>query len=110
MKVNRLPNKKMDFDVGSLNLHLALKVNEVIACSEAMWDYVLDYQKKHQPPPPQPRYYHPPVPYATTLDHYSKRTPLPQKSTEPDAEEPFHTALMQMTRAKFNIMLEWFEL
>lgn len=109
MRVPRLPNKKMDFDVGSLNLHLTLKVNEVLACSEAMWDYVLDYQKKHKPPPPQPHYYHPPVPYATTLDHYSKRAPQ-QKPQAPRVDEPFHTALMEMTRMKFNTMLDWFEL
>ncbi|CAL1712725.1 unnamed protein product [Somion occarium] len=92
MKINRLPNKKLDIHVGSLNLHLSLRVHEVLACSEAMWDYVLDYQRKHRK--------------QTRSNDPSK---LRKKPQEQRAAEPFHTTLMKMTRWKFNTMLEWFE-
>jgi len=40
----RLPNATMNIDVRTLNLHLALRAKEVIACSEPMWEWVLEYQ------------------------------------------------------------------
>ncbi|KAJ3810015.1 hypothetical protein F5876DRAFT_42681, partial [Lentinula aff. lateritia] len=42
----RLPNTTMNIDLRSLNLHLALRVTEILACSETMWEWVLDYQEQ----------------------------------------------------------------
>ncbi|KAF8965139.1 hypothetical protein BDZ97DRAFT_1904235 [Flammula alnicola] len=39
-----LPNTTLHIDLRSLNLHLALRAKEIIACSESMWEWVLDYQ------------------------------------------------------------------
>lgn len=37
---NTLPNRTLVFDVKSLHLHLATRVQEVLACAEAMWEWV----------------------------------------------------------------------
>ncbi|KAJ7927980.1 hypothetical protein B0H13DRAFT_1968850 [Mycena leptocephala] len=41
---NRLPNSTLNIDVRSLNMHLALRTAEIIACAESMWEWVLSYQ------------------------------------------------------------------
>lgn len=40
-----LPNTTLRMDLRTLNLHLAVRVSEIIACSEAMWEWVLQYQQ-----------------------------------------------------------------
>ncbi|KAJ3747161.1 hypothetical protein DFH05DRAFT_1392853, partial [Lentinula detonsa] len=42
----RLPNTTMNIDLRSLNLHLALRVTEILACSETMWEWVLEHQEQ----------------------------------------------------------------
>jgi hypothetical protein len=41
---SRLPNMTMNFDLKTLNQHLALRAAEILACSESMWEWVLEYQ------------------------------------------------------------------
>ncbi|KAF9267364.1 hypothetical protein L218DRAFT_995627 [Marasmius fiardii PR-910] len=43
---NSLPNQKLHVDLRSLNLHLWARVAEILACTETMWEWVLDYQRK----------------------------------------------------------------
>ncbi|TFK40860.1 hypothetical protein BDQ12DRAFT_721473 [Crucibulum laeve] len=45
-KPSRLPNKTLNIDLRSLNLHLALRTKEILACSESMWEWVKDYQSQ----------------------------------------------------------------
>lgn len=40
----RLPNSTLRMDVRTLNLHLALRTLEILACAEAMWEWVLESQ------------------------------------------------------------------
>jgi hypothetical protein len=42
----RLPNPALDVDLRSLNLHLALRVKEIVACAEAMWEWVSEFQMR----------------------------------------------------------------
>ena len=42
---NPLPNKTARLDPRTVNLLLALKVGEVLACAEPMWDWVVDFQE-----------------------------------------------------------------
>lgn len=42
----RLPNPALDIDLRSLNLHLALRVKEIVACAEAMWEWVCEFQMR----------------------------------------------------------------
>jgi hypothetical protein len=44
----RLPNPTMNFDLRTLKLHLAVRSTEVLACAEAMWEWVLEYQRLRQ--------------------------------------------------------------
>ena len=48
LNVNRLPNKTLAFDLQSLNLHLSVRVSELVACREAMWEWVLGWQEKER--------------------------------------------------------------
>ncbi|KAK0483713.1 hypothetical protein IW261DRAFT_975986 [Armillaria novae-zelandiae] len=43
---NRLPNTKLHIDLRTLNLHLALRTAEILGCSEAMWEWVLECQRE----------------------------------------------------------------
>ena len=43
-----LSNKKAEIDVRSLNLHLRVRVVEILGCSEAMWDWVKELQHREQ--------------------------------------------------------------
>lgn len=42
----RLPITAIRFDARTLNLHLSLRVQEVLGCAEAMWDVVEAYQER----------------------------------------------------------------
>ncbi|KAF4577322.1 hypothetical protein EYR40_009319 [Pleurotus pulmonarius] len=50
MHHSRLPNKTLNLDLRSLNLHLAIRTSEVLACAEAMWEWVLEYQSQEKKP------------------------------------------------------------
>ncbi|KAF7422414.1 hypothetical protein PC9H_010570 [Pleurotus ostreatus] len=50
MHHSRLPNKTLNLDLRSLNLHLAIRTSEVLACAEAMWEWVLEYQSQDKKP------------------------------------------------------------
>lgn len=41
-----LPNGMLEVDLRTLNMHLGIRVKEVLGCAEAMWDWVVDYQIK----------------------------------------------------------------
>ncbi|KAH9936658.1 uncharacterized protein B0H18DRAFT_1114020 [Fomitopsis serialis] len=42
----RLPITAVKCDTRTLNLHLSVRVQEVLACAEAMWDFVEAYQER----------------------------------------------------------------
>lgn len=43
---SRLPNTTLNIDLRTLNLHLALRAAEILACSESMWEWVVEYQER----------------------------------------------------------------
>ncbi|KAH9480652.1 hypothetical protein JR316_0007252 [Psilocybe cubensis] len=43
-RMSRLPNPVLNIDLRTLNLHLHLRAREIIACSESMWEWVLERQ------------------------------------------------------------------
>lgn len=46
-RMSRLPTTTtLNVDLKSLNLHLALRVKEIIACSESMWEWVEQFQRE----------------------------------------------------------------
>ncbi|KAJ3540405.1 hypothetical protein NMY22_g4305 [Coprinellus aureogranulatus] len=42
---SRLPNKTLNIDLRTLNLHLHLRAKEVVGCSESMWEWVQETQR-----------------------------------------------------------------
>ena len=90
---NTLPNQRLRFDLQSLNLHLSMRITEVLACAEAMWEWVCDYQdtrsRRGQP-------------------HMSKSN-FPSRPTAGDADR-FSTELVGMSRSEFDVLLTRFEL
>lgn len=46
MQMRALPNPTLDVDLKFLNLHLTLRVKEVVACAEAMWEWVSEFQTR----------------------------------------------------------------
>ncbi|KAI6114210.1 hypothetical protein F5141DRAFT_1001973 [Pisolithus sp. B1] len=45
----------MDVDLRTLDMHLAIRVKEILGCTEAMWDWVVDYQTKTKEGEREPR-------------------------------------------------------
>jgi hypothetical protein len=90
---NTLPNQRLKFDLQSLNLHLSMRITEVVACAEAMWEWVCDYQdtrsRRGQP-------------------HMSKGN-FQSRPTAGDADR-FSTELVGMSRSEFDVLLARFEL
>ncbi|KAH9851526.1 hypothetical protein C2E23DRAFT_732734 [Lenzites betulinus] len=93
---NPLPNKTINFDPRSINLLLTLRVQEIIACAEPMWDWVVDFQETGVRSPA-----------AMTSRRTSSQHPLkpPRRRHHPKEE-----ALMNLTRAQFDELLKRFEL
>ncbi|KAF8631703.1 hypothetical protein AX15_002251 [Amanita polypyramis BW_CC] len=42
---SRLPNGQLQLDLKTLNLHLAMRIEEVSACAESMWEWVTEEQR-----------------------------------------------------------------
>lgn len=45
-QMRALPNPALDVDLKFLNLHLTLRVKEIVACAEAMWEWVSEFQAR----------------------------------------------------------------
>lgn len=78
---NRLPNTTLQVDLRTLNLHLALRTFEVIACAEAMWEWVLEFQAS------------PPKIYASW-----------------DTGDPVEKTIAELSRSEFDALLTQFNL
>jgi len=55
-RMSKLPNKTLNIDLRTLNLHLAIRAKEVIACSESMWEWVVEYQDSNKSDASGPRH------------------------------------------------------
>lgn len=42
------PGQNAEIDIRSLNLHLRVRVVEILGCSEAMWDWVKEFQRQER--------------------------------------------------------------
>ncbi|KAF7314433.1 Methyltransf-25 domain-containing protein [Mycena kentingensis (nom. inval.)] len=102
---NRLPNQTLNIDMRSLNMHLALRTAEVIACSESMWEWVTKYQKEvvAQRAAGRPRA----GSLASELTPRSSRPPVLPPDPELDA---FKNAILELTREDFDALLVKFDL
>jgi hypothetical protein len=46
MRLSRLPNRALNIDLKTLNMHLYLRTVDILGCSEPMWEWVVKYQSK----------------------------------------------------------------
>ena len=44
-RMSRLPTTTLNIDLRTLNLHLELRAKEILACSESMWEWVVEFQQ-----------------------------------------------------------------
>ncbi|KAJ3893793.1 hypothetical protein GG344DRAFT_42596, partial [Lentinula edodes] len=103
----RLPNTTMNIDLRSLNLHLALRVTEILACSETMWEWVLDYQEQAR----NKKYIQEKKTRARSRSIGPIRPPSRDQPSEPESSEArLKTALTELTRETYEDMLRRFYL
>ncbi|KAJ7675733.1 hypothetical protein DFH06DRAFT_977167 [Mycena polygramma] len=98
---NRLPNSTFNIDVRSLNMHLALRTAEIIACAESMWEWVVSYQASARAGRPRAGS------LASELPPRASRMMSPRPDPETDA---FKNAVLELTREDFDGLLVKFEL
>ena len=85
-RMSRLPTTtSLNADLRTLSLHLALRVKEIIACSESMWEWVEQFQRESAA-----------IPNLNTLSNW----PL----------DINRCAILEMTRDDFDILLNNFTL
>ena len=97
--LNTLPNQQLKFDLQSLNLHLSTRVTEILACAEAMWEWICEYQD-------------------TRRSHRGQQLHMPKEHSQLRNAHPgervgahrFSTELIGMSRAEFDVLLTRFEL
>lgn len=97
-RLNTLPNQRLKFDLQSLNLHLSTRVTEILACAEAMWEWICDYQYIQLSPRGQQPHLH--------KEHSQLRNAHPERG----GTHRFSAELIGMSRAEFDVLLTRFEL
>ena len=96
----RLPNATLRLDLRTLNLHLAARTSEILACAEAMWEWVLEFQAEKTKWKRNPRL------KSNRVDHSSSK--LQASAGQP--EDPVKVAITELTRAEFDGLLTQFNL
>lgn len=101
----RLPNTTMNLDQRSLNLHLALRVAEILACSESMWEWVSDYQVANRPRKSSRSGIRPSRSGSVDLPQWSATSISSRASTD-----SVRNAILDLTREDFEGLLSKFNL
>ncbi|KAK7056888.1 hypothetical protein VNI00_002605 [Paramarasmius palmivorus] len=104
MLKNRLPNQTLNMDLRSLNLHLLARVSEIMACSESMWEWLVEYQEKA---------HHAKTVKAQRARSKSIDAAQPAPAHRPAAEneeDKLAAALLELTREDFEELLQRFYL
>jgi len=97
--LNTLPNQHLRFDLQSLNLHLSARITEILACAEAMWEWVCEYQDAQRAAHGQQPHLH--------KEHSQLRSAHPG---EGGGTHRFSTELVGTSRAELDVLLTRFEL
>lgn len=96
--LNTLPNQRLKFDLHSLNLHLSTRVTEILACAEAMWEWLCKFQDSQRPHRGQPHMH---------KEHSLLRNVHPGERT---GTRKFSNELIGLSRPEFDVLLTRFEL
>jgi len=97
--LNTLPNQHLRFDLQNLNLHLSARVTEILACAEAMWEWVCEYQDAQRSAHGQQSHLHKEYSQLRNTTHPVER-----------GTYRFSAELVGMSRAEFDVLLTRFEL
>ena len=97
--LNTLPNQRLKFDLQSLNLHLSTRVTEILACAEAMWEWLCEFQDSQRPHRGQQPHIH--------KEHSLLRNVHP---AERIGTRKFSNELTGLSRPEFDVLLTRFEL
>jgi hypothetical protein len=92
-----LPDRTLNTDIRTLNLHLALRAKEIVACSEPMWEWVQEYQFKQ----PKPRF---------RSDSIEVALLGSTRAFKGDSSDLVKGAILEMTRFDFDQILINFQL
>ncbi|KAG5652892.1 hypothetical protein H0H81_003256 [Sphagnurus paluster] len=103
-----LPNTTMNLDLKTLNLHLALRASEILACSESMWEWVLEYQGKDENKPNRTAVR--PHRSGSGSVEMAPRTSVTSMTSHDDSQNSFRKSLLDLTRDEFNGLLSKFEM
>lgn len=102
---DRLSVDSIRYDLRTLNLQLALRVQEVLSCSEAMWDFVVEFQTAHvsaEQPPAEAQG----VRGKTSRQNSDMGLPTAHRGSVLD---PMEIMIMQLTRQQFDFLLRRFK-
>jgi hypothetical protein len=99
-RLNTLPNQRLKFDLQSLNVHLSTRVTEILACAEAMWEWICDHQDQDAQRSPRGQQPH------VHKEHSQLRNAHPERG----GTHRFSAELIGMSRAEFDVLLTRFEL
>jgi hypothetical protein len=99
---NRFPNNTLQVDIQTLNLHLALRTFEILACAEAMWEWVLEFQGEQVKRKGAGR-----VRSASRVDDSPPKIHSPSLGQIAD---PVKSAIAELSRSEFDALLIQFNL
>ncbi|KAJ7459936.1 hypothetical protein FB451DRAFT_1405816 [Mycena latifolia] len=102
---NRLPNATLNIDVRSLNMHLAVRTAEILACSESMWEWIVSYQTSFHVERAAGRTRAGSL-ASELVPHTSRPAALPSNP----ATDMFKSAVLELTREDFDGLLVKFEM
>ncbi|KAF8889986.1 hypothetical protein CPB84DRAFT_1785092 [Gymnopilus junonius] len=100
--VSMLPNQNLNIDIRTLNLHLALRAKEIIACSESMWEWVQEYQAEVANDPSRNSRFR-----SGSIEGFMVGADPAASGSSLDLT---HNAILEMTRDDFDHLLNNFEM
>ena len=101
LRSSTLPNQNIAFDIRTLNLHLKARVEEVLACTEAMWEWITEYQTQERA---RPRQY---TKNGILMDAHAH---MPHSARQNGDDVRVWDMIATMTRADFETRLSWFDM
>lgn len=104
---SRLPNTMLQVDLRTLNLHLALRTSEVLACAEAMWEWVLEFQAQRRKALSRKLKETDGRPRAGSVDASTSTLHVSENRQQLD---PVKSAIAELSRADFDGLLSQFNM
>ena len=98
---SRLPNRTLRVDLRTLNFHLALRTSEILACSEAMWEWVVEFRETKLKEKQNVRS------RSGSVNGLNGSASVPRNKQPPD---PVQDVIEGLTRADFDGLLNQFNL